>query len=184
MDFKRRVKRRFLIAFVWSGFLFGMAASPPLVGGPAPHFALETADGPKVRLADLKGQSIVLNFWATWCAPCTLEMPELQKAHQALKGKAAVIGINLAESRDRVKEFVHLHHVSFPLLLDTYGNVAQDYEVLHLPVTYFISPDGIIRDKVFGGGLTQKMIEDRIRQIETPPNPAAAEALNKLKARP
>lgn len=168
MDFKRFGNMRFLTAVLFSLILLGMAASPPLVGGPAPQFALQAVGGQKVRLADLKGKFIVLNFWATWCLPCTKEMPELQKATQALNGRATIVGVNLAEPRDRVERFVHEHHVSFPVLLDAYGNVAQKYEVLHLPVTYFISPDGIIRDKMFGGGLTQTMIEDKIRQWRMP----------------
>ena len=55
--------------------------------------------------------------------------------------------------------------MSFPVLLDGYGDVSQEYEVLHLPVTYFITPDGVIREKIFGGGITQKMIEAKINQL-------------------
>jgi len=146
-------------------FLLGMAASPPLVGGPAPAFKLKTVDGKILQLSDLKGQFVVLNFWATWCVPCIKEMPEFQKAHQSLNHKVKIIGINLAESKEKVDEYVKAHDLGFPIVLDDFGNVSQEYEVLHLPVTYFITPDGIIREKVFGGGVTQEMIEAKINQL-------------------
>ncbi len=146
-------------------FLVGMAASPPLVGGPAPTFKLEAVDGQIVKMSDLKGQFVVLNFWSTWCVPCIKELPEFQKAHESLNPKVKIIGINLAESKEKIGEFVQINRLSFPILLDGYGDVSQEYEVLHLPVTYFITPDGVIREKIFGGGITQKMIEAKINQL-------------------
>lgn len=151
---------------ILSFFLLGMAASPPLVGGPAPHFNLKALEGQTIDLSDFKGRFVVLNFWATWCVPCIKEMPEFQKAHESLSPNVQIIGINLAESKEKIGEFVETYRLSFPVLMDEYGNVSQEYEVLHLPVTYFISPDGVIRDKIFGGGITQKMIEARIDQLD------------------
>jgi thiol-disulfide isomerase/thioredoxin len=116
-------------------------------------------------MTDLKGQFVVLNFWSTWCVPCIKEMPEFQKAHESLNPKVKIIGINLGESKEKIGEFVQNNRLSFPILLDGYGNVSQEYEVIHLPVTYFITPDGIIRDKIFGGGVTEKMIEAKINQL-------------------
>jgi peroxiredoxin len=142
-----------------------MAASPPLVGGPAPTFKLESVDGQIVNMTDFEGQFVVLNFWATWCHACIKEMPEFQKAHQSLDPKVKIIGINLAESKEKVGEYIRGKGFNFPVLLDGYGNVSQEYEVLHLPVTYFITPDGVIREKVFGGGVTRKMIEAKIKQL-------------------
>ncbi len=165
MAFKSFVKSRCAPVVFLSLFLFGMAASPPLVGGPAPSFKLEAVDGQVVKLTDLKGQFVVLNFWSTWCVPCIKEMPEFQKAHESLKPKVKVIGINLAESKEKIGEFIKAHHLSFPILLDEYGNVSQEYKVIHLPVTFFITPDGIVREKVFGGGVTEKMIEAKINQL-------------------
>ena len=146
-------------------FLLGMAASPPLVGGPAPIFKLESVDGEVVSMSDLKGNFVVLNFWSTWCVPCIKEMPEFQKAHQSLNPKVKIIGINLAESREKIGEFAQTNHLSFPILLDAYGNVSQEYKVVNLPVTFFITPDGVVREKIFGGGITQKMIEAKINQL-------------------
>jgi len=165
MAFKSFIKSRWVRVVLLSLFLLGMAASPPLVGGPAPVFKLEAMDGQILNLSDLKGQFVILNFWATWCVPCVKEMPEFQKAHQSLNQKVKIIGINLAESKEKVNEYINDHHISFTIVLDDYGNVSQEYEVVNLPVTYFITPDGVIREKIFGGGITQKMIEAKINQL-------------------
>lgn len=165
MAFKSFIKPRCAPVVFLSLFLLGMAASPPLVGGPAPTFKLEAVDGQIIKLSDLKGQFVVLNFWSTWCVPCVKEMPEFQKAHESLKTKVQIIGINLGESKEKIDEFVQNNRLSFPILLDGYGNVSQEYGVIHLPVTFFITPDGIIRDKIFGGGITEKMIEAKINQL-------------------
>jgi peroxiredoxin len=148
-------------------FLSGMAKAPPLVGGPAPHFELENVAGQTIKLSDLKGEFVVLNFWATWCVPCSKEMPEFQKAHRLLgKNNVNIIGVNLGEPKKRVEKFTQDFHLSFPVLLDAFGNTSQKYKVRSLPVTYLISPDGIIREEIFGGGLTQEMIESKINQIK------------------
>ena len=165
MVFKSFVKSRCAPVLFLSLFLLGMAASPPLVGGPAPTFKLAAVDGQIIELSDLKGQFVVLNFWSTWCVPCIKEMPEFQKAHESLNPNVKIIGINLAESKDKIGEFAQANRLSFPILLDSYGNVSQEYQVLHLPVTFFITPDGVIREKIFGGGITQKMIEAKINQL-------------------
>ena len=158
--------RCILIAF--SGlFLSGMAKAPPLVGGPAPQFELETVGGQIIKLSDFKGEFVVLNFWATWCVPCSKEMPEFQKAHQSLGGNnIKIIGVNFGEPKKRVDKFTQDYHLSFPVLLDGFGNTAEKYKVRNLPVTYIISPDGIIREKIIGGGLTKEIIESKINQIK------------------
>ena len=166
MAFKYFVKHRCAWLLYLSLFQLGMAASPPLVGGPAPAFQLKTVNGQTLKLSDLKGQFVVLNFWATWCVPCIKELPEFQKAHNTLKQEVKIIGINLAESKEKVDEYMATHHLDFTVLLDAYGNTSQEYEVVNLPVTFFITPDGVIREKIFGGGVTQKMIETKFNQLK------------------
>jgi len=165
MGFKSSKRSRWARVAFLSLFVLGMAASPPLVGGPAPAFKLKTVNGDVVNSTDLKGQFVILNFWATWCVPCIKEMPEFQKAHTVLGSEVKIIGINLAETKEKVAAYMEDRHLSFPILLDEYGNVSQEYEVMHLPVTFFITPDGIVREKIFGGGITQKMIEVKINQL-------------------
>lgn len=167
MDFKSFIKsKRIRLAFL-SVFLLGMAPPPPLVGGPAPNFELETVDGQVTRLSNFKGRFVILNFWATWCAPCIKEMPELQKAHRHFKEKGIeIVAINFAESKASVNKFAENNRLSFPILLDRFGSTSEKYKVLNLPVTYFITPDGIIRDKIYGGGITEDMIQTKIKQLK------------------
>ncbi|MDA0691507.1 MAG: TlpA disulfide reductase family protein [Nitrospinae bacterium] len=158
--------RSLLILFL-SIFLSAMAKAPPLVGGPAPQFELQTVDEQTIKLSDFKGQFVVLNFWATWCVPCMQEMPELQKTHLSSGNDTIkIIAINLSESQKRVDKFIQDHQLSFSVLLDGFGNTSEKYKVRSLPVTYIISPDGIIREEIQGGGLTQEIIEAKINQIK------------------
>ena len=129
--------RCILIGFL-SLFLTGMAKAPPFVGGPAPEFELKTVTGQNFKLSDFKGRFVVLNFWATWCVPCIKEMPEFEKTHQlSEKNNITIIGVNLGEPIKRVEKFTHDHRLSFPILLDGFGNTAEKYKVRSLPVTYF-----------------------------------------------
>ncbi len=140
-------------------------ASPPLrVGGPAPSFELEDLEGNILKSSDLKGKAVILNFWASWCVPCIKEVPELKKAYASFKNNGVeVIAINFAETKSKIEEFVEQNHLNFPVLLDKYGDVSQDYRVRNLPVTYVISPDGIIVDLVFGG-ITEEYINNNFKK--------------------
>ena len=157
---------RLTILIFFSFFLSGMSSPPLRVGGPAPSFELKTLKGKNFKSSDLKNKAVILNFWATWCVPCIHEMPELNKAYTSFKNDdVEIIAINFAETRSEVDEFVNKYHLEFPILLDKYGDVSQDYRVRNLPVTYFISPDGIIMDLVLGG-ITQKLIETKLKQLD------------------
>ena len=126
----------------------------------------EDFSGNEMNLDNYLGKLIIINFWATWCVPCIHEMPELNKAYTSFKNDdVEIIAINFAETRSEVDEFVNKYHLEFPILLDKYGDVSQDYRVRNLPVTYFISPDGIIMDLVLGG-ITQELIETKLKQLD------------------
>lgn len=168
MAFKSFLQYWCIVIVLMGPFLSGMANAPPLVGGPAPYFELETISGKITKLSDLKGKFVILNFWATWCVPCAKEMPEFQKAHQSLEdSNVQIIAINLGERKKKVDRFIQDYRLSFPVLLDKFGNVSETYKVIGLPVTYFISPDGIIRDKIFGGGITKEMIETKVNLFKS-----------------
>jgi len=167
MRFKSLFGSRCILIVFLCLFLSGMAKAPPLVGGPAPQFELETIRGQTIKLSDFKGEFVVLNFWATWCVPCSQEMPEFQKVHQSLGGNhIKIISVNFSEPKKRVEKFTQDFHLSFPVLLDGFGNTAEKYKVRSLPVTYIISPDSIIREKIVGGGLTREIIEAKINQMK------------------
>ena len=160
------IPSRLTLVIFFSFFFSGMSSPPLRVGGPAPSFELKTLKGEIFKSSDLKNKAVILNFWATWCVPCIKEMPELNKAYTSFKNDdVEIIAINFAETRSEVDEFVKKYHLKFPVLLDKYGDVSQDYRVRNLPVTYFISPNGIIMDSVFGG-ITQKLIETKLKQLD------------------
>ena len=127
-----------------------VAVEAALVGYAAPDFLLTTAVGDELRLSSLRGQPLVLNFWATWCGPCRFEMPALLRLEAEYAGSAAVIGVNQGESAEIVTQFASNLNIDYPLLLDPGNAINQQYGVRGLPTTLFIDADGIIRDQIIG----------------------------------
>ncbi|MBP2016814.1 peroxiredoxin [Symbiobacterium terraclitae] len=123
------------------------AETVPQVGTPAPDFALETLDGDAVvRLSDLAGQPVVINFWATWCPPCRKEMPDFQQVYDKYKEMGLrFYAVNVGESRVAVRDFAERLGVDFPILIDADESAQRAYRILPIPATFFIDRDGIIR---------------------------------------
>lgn len=121
----------------------------PFVGSRAPNFTLKDLDGRSVRLEDLRGKVVFMNFWASWCLPCREEMPAIQRMHETMRGQVTVIGVNLMETKDVVGKFVKGNRYTWTFLLDD-GNVAATYLVRFLPTTFFIDQKGVIRSVVPG----------------------------------
>jgi thiol-disulfide isomerase/thioredoxin len=142
-------------AMLYVGFHAARRSGPPQLttkASPAPDFMLESLDGKSVRLSDLRGKAVLLNFWATWCGPCKIETPwlvELQNQYgsQGLQ----VIGVAMDDSgKDDIAKFAKDMGVNYPVLLgkeavgDAYGGVS------FLPESFFIGRDGKIVDKIMG----------------------------------
>ena len=107
---------------------------------PAPDFILEDLSGKRVSLEDFKGKVIFLNFWATWCPPCVLEMPSMENLHKEFgKEGLVVLAINFRETRKQVKAFAKEHKLTFTVLIDPEGSVFELYQVWGLPVTTIIN---------------------------------------------
>ncbi len=141
-----------IIGLVWFTVSRQNGAALPAVGElnrPAPDLALPTLDGAGVRLADLRGKVVLVNFWGTWCEPCKEETPALQAAYQQFQSEGLVIvGINLRRqetSDDAVREFVQQYGVTYPIALDIDGEAARLFQISPIPVSYFIDPEGTIR---------------------------------------
>lgn len=136
------------------------SAGPLDVGNLAHDFALQDLDGNTVRLSALRGQPVIVNFWATWCAPCRVEMPELQAVYETYQDDGLVIlALDQDESPDVVREFFYDEmDLTFTPLLDDGGEVAQLYGVFNFPSTYFIDGEGKIT-AVHRGPMTQSQIE-------------------------
>ena len=138
------------------------------VGMPAPNFQLKNLNGQSVSLSDLQGKPIVINFWATWCSPCTYEMPYLQQIYDEESAKGLlVLAINIGESSAKVRQFIESNDFSFPVLLDTKRDVAQDYNIQYIPSTFFIDKYGIIQEKIIGAFPSKIAIEENLSKIIT-----------------
>jgi peroxiredoxin len=133
----------------------------PIVGHLAPDFTLQTAVGESYTLSDFRGQPVVLNFWASWCGPCRVEMPFFERTQLKYNGQAAVIGVNQGESAETVQEFGVRQNISYPLLVDDDNTVNLSYNVVSLPTTIFINADGVV-EEVIVGIVNQAVLEDRI----------------------
>lgn len=131
----------------------------PAVGDPAPDFSYSLGDGTAVRLSDLRGRPVVLNFWATWCIPCVDEMPELQRAADASGGDLVVLAVNRNETRDAIARFTGRVSVRFPLITNTSGDISERYGVTNLPTTYFINSDGTIAARQLGALTSERLAE-------------------------
>lgn len=139
----------------------------PSVGHLAPDFTATTPEGQSYSLTELvnregdDGQPVVLNFWASWCGPCRIEMPHFENVSLAYDGRAAILGVNQAESVETVTRFQQNTHVTYPLLVDEDMEISRKYNVANLPTTIFIDTQGIIRE-VFVGTMNQAVLESKL----------------------
>lgn len=116
-------------------------------GQMAPDFTLTSPSGKQVTLSQFRGKPVVLNFWATWCPPCKLEMPTIEKLSQEAAAKGFVLlTVNQEEDGGTVQNFLQQNKYDFPVVLDTSGQVSQTYQVSGIPTSVFIDAKGIIRD--------------------------------------
>jgi cytochrome c biogenesis protein CcmG/thiol:disulfide interchange protein DsbE len=150
-----------------SGMTGGLIPAPR-EGFLAPSFELADPSGQTFRLVDLRGQVVVVNFWASWCPPCKAEMPDLAAAYQSHREEGLVIlGVNTTYQDDAQTaiEFAKAQGVTFPILLDQRGEVARQYLVSALPTTYFIDRQGIIRKVVVGGPMSETTLTSTVRDL-------------------
>lgn len=152
-----------LIFAVYSSFK--KDSSTIAVGETAPNFSLQQLDGKEVKLADLRGKGVVLNFWGSWCVPCKTEMPELEKQSQAFTSKGVVFtGVNIGESPITVKQFVDQVGVTFPIWLDQQREITRLYNIGPIPTTFFIDKDGVVKDVVIGQ-MNAAIIQEKVAKI-------------------
>jgi peroxiredoxin len=119
---------------------------------PAPEFSLPDINGKKISLSDFKGKVILLNFWATWCGPCTAEMPSLNRLYAAFKNDGfVVLAVSIDPSDKPVRSFVSAKGITFPVLMDPDKEAYFDlYAVFALPTSFLIDRKGMIVEKVLG----------------------------------
>jgi cytochrome c biogenesis protein CcmG/thiol:disulfide interchange protein DsbE len=137
----------------------------PLVGRAAPAFSLvPVGGGPPVTSESLKGRPLVLNFWATWCAPCLEEHQVLVRTASALRGDVQFLGVVYEDEEDRVRAFLQRYGSAYPSLLDPEAKAAIAYGVAGVPETYFIDAAGVIQAKV-AHALSVETMTENVRKV-------------------
>ncbi|MHA6258413.1 redoxin domain-containing protein [Sporosarcina sp. CAU 1771] len=123
-------------------------------GDTPPDFELSTLSGDVIKLSDYKGKKVILNFWASWCAPCKAEMPHMENYYKKNKEKenVEIIAVNLTREETKgvtgVEQFVDAYGLTFPIPIDEVGKIMETYQVLMIPTTYLINTDGTIAHKI------------------------------------
>jgi cytochrome c biogenesis protein CcmG, thiol:disulfide interchange protein DsbE len=159
------------IALLASLFSFGLSRDPailrsPLIGRPAPGFALRTIDGSQtIRLSDLRGQVVVLNFFASWCRDCRVEHPALRAAWERYRDQGAVVlGVTFQDRKQDSEAFAGELATTWPLLEDEDSKTALGYGVYGIPETFFIGRDGRVAYKQIGA-VSYEVLTDRITSL-------------------
>jgi cytochrome c biogenesis protein CcmG/thiol:disulfide interchange protein DsbE len=172
----RRLPRPYLVAAALVPVLVAVAlgalvlsrlpsTSPTAIGSVAPDFTLASLDGEPIRLADLRGRPVIVNFWASWCGPCIEEFPLLRDAaarHEA--DGLAVIGVVYRDRAEAAREFMERHGGTWAAAMDPGEQVATAYGVVGPPETYFIDRDGTIVARNIGQ-VTAATLDDQLAAI-------------------
>lgn len=146
----------------------GSPPPSPREGFSAPDFTLDTLDGGEVSLSDLRGQIVLVNFWASWCPPCRAEMPAIERVYRSYKDLGLqVLAVNTT-NQDEVgaaSAFVQELGLTFPIPLDRTGSVSASYNLRGLPSSYFIDRQGVIRSVVIGGPMSEALVQSKVEEL-------------------
>ena len=147
--------------------LIASFASSSALKKPAPDFAGKTLNGETLKLSQYKGKVVLLDFWASWCAPCKQEFPFLVQLHHQLKNKKfTVIGVNVDTDLQKVDRFLSKQKAkpAFPIVFDSQGKIAELYQLQGMPTTILIDKNGVIRYR--HTGFQEKDKAELIRRIK------------------
>jgi cytochrome c biogenesis protein CcmG/thiol:disulfide interchange protein DsbE len=126
---------------------------PLMVGKEGPDFSLPNLDETTVRLSDYRGKVVFLNFWATWCKPCREEMPSMEVLYRNFERDGLVvlaISIDRVTTKKDIPPFIKSLNLTFPVLVDSWGQTDKRYKLMGVPETYIIDQQGILREKIIG----------------------------------
>lgn len=136
-------------------------------GQQAPDFQLADLDGNTYALSELQGKIVFVNFWATWCPPCRVEMPHMQRVYEEHGEDVVMLGVNLTPTEvnhDIVRTFISDQGLTFPIVLDEEGKVQDRYRVVTYPTTYVLDREGVIQN-IYRGPLNTEMMNSTIRDL-------------------
>ncbi len=140
----------------------------PILGQPAPDFVLRDLEGRVVKLSDLKGMVVWVNFWASWCVPCKRELPDIQKLYDEKRDAGLVVlEVNYQEDADTARGFFEARSLRLPLLLDNSGSVYEEYRLQGLPDSFFVDREGDLAAMQFGY-LTEAKMRERLATAGLP----------------
>lgn len=137
----------------------------PQLGYLAPEIGLIDLSGERISLHAMRGQPVLLNFWASWCPPCRKEVPTLQEFYERYRDRVAVLGINWSEDPERVRAFLERYDVSYPNLLDRQGKAFVTYRLTGVPTTFFLDEQGLIRGVWYGPFVSPEEIAEGFARI-------------------
>ena len=161
-----------VIAFI-ALMAWGLAGKEPptarsgytLVGGPAPGFTVPLFDGGELSLSDLEGRPVVVNFWASWCAPCREEALPLERAWQAYRERSvAFVGVDTQDPEDDARAYLAEFGVTYPNGRDGDGRVSIDYGIIGMPATFFIDRDGVVVSR-WVGAIPEATLIERVEAL-------------------
>lgn len=156
-----------LVTATTVGLTWAMGSRVPAVGTTAEDFRLVDLEGKSQSLSQYRGKVVLVNFWATWCKPCTTEMPAMQTTYDKLREKGfVVLAINELEDDAKVRDHIKQHGHTFPVLMDRDNKVANQFGVFGLPVSVFIDEKGVVQEYIKGGLLTEQLILDVVEKIQ------------------
>jgi thiol-disulfide isomerase/thioredoxin len=131
----------------------------PSVGSLAPDFELSNLSGQRIRLGDLRGRPVLINFWATWCGYCLQELPVIEKYYEKYGSRLIVLAVEVGDSADEVRDLVAKYGFTFPVLRDPDSLVFQKYRLDSFPVTFMLDTKGMVQVKHQGYMSEDKLVE-------------------------
>ena len=138
------------------------------IGKPAPDFTLNTLAGTPVKLSDLRGKRVLVNFWAAWCAPCIEEIPALKAAYvelQKTNSDIVFVGIGYQDKTENLKSFVEINKLPYTIVEDSTGKTGDAYNILGMPTSFFIDSSGVLQ-QVETGVLTKADVLNQFEKLK------------------
>lgn len=180
MNKQKKMKKRFffrviILAVLLAAVVFALVTNLTkdkdryVVGDEAPDFELmqvnEANELEKIRLSDLRGKGVMLNFWATYCKPCEAEMPFMESLYPEYRDDVEIVAVSLDYSDLVIQQFIDKYDLTFPVVHDTNSDVMDLYNVGPIPSTFFIDPEGEIVE-IVAGPLTLERLEGYFKEIQ------------------